>query len=76
MKRKCLLILSCLFLILWLVGLFYTNRTGSIHIALIVGLLFFMRSLMIVEPAVKKEIAEEEVAEEAIIEPVKETAFV
>ncbi len=74
MKRICLLILSVLFLILWLAGLFYTNRTGSIHIALIVGLLFFMRSLMTIESPVAQEIQEETVIKQPLKE--KETASV
>lgn len=53
MKRM-LQILSVLFLGLWLVCLFYFNRTNGIHIALIVGLLFFFRSLMTIETPVVK----------------------
>jgi hypothetical protein len=51
MKRKILLVLGILFLILWLTGLIYTRETSAIHIALIVSLLFFMRSLMVIEEA-------------------------
>ncbi|MCY7311173.1 MAG: hypothetical protein SGI96_05295 [Bacteroidota bacterium] len=54
MKRM-LQILSLIFLGLWVAGLFYLNGTSTIHIALIVGLIFFFRSLMIIEtPAIKE----------------------
>jgi hypothetical protein len=70
MKRICLIILSSLFLILWVVGFFYANKTGSIHIALIVGLPFFMLSLMKIEQPVAKETQDEA----AVKQPLKETA--
>jgi hypothetical protein len=55
MKRILLLILSFAFLGLWITGLFYDDTPAGIHLALIVALLFFFRSLMITEmPAVKK----------------------
>jgi uncharacterized membrane protein YbaN (DUF454 family) len=58
MKRMLLLILSFAFLGLWIAGLFSPDRSSSIHIALIVALLFFLRSIMTLEdvdiPAVKK----------------------
>ncbi|TMI62071.1 MAG: hypothetical protein E6H07_17585 [Bacteroidetes bacterium] len=57
MKRMLLLILSFAFLGLWIVGLFSPDRSSSIHIALIVALLFFLRSIMTLGvdiPAVKK----------------------
>ncbi|MEI9910401.1 MAG: hypothetical protein WDO71_12485 [Bacteroidota bacterium] len=40
------MILCFLFLALWVAGLFYPNRTMSIHIALIVELGFLVYSLM------------------------------
>jgi uncharacterized membrane protein len=59
MKRKILLVLGCLFLLLWLTGLIYTRQTSAIHIALIVSLLFFMRSLMVIEKAPATKVASE-----------------
>ena len=53
--KKALIILSLFFLALWIVALFYSNRTGSIHVALLVGLLLFVRSFMVIEPAINKE---------------------
>lgn len=59
MKRKILLVLGCLFLLLWLTGLIYTRQTSAIHIALIVSLLFFMRSLMVIEETPVTKVASE-----------------
>jgi hypothetical protein len=54
MKRK-LLILSILFLILWVACLFYPGHNNGIHIALIVELVFLMNYLLIKKiPAVKE----------------------
>lgn len=44
--KRAMMLLGLLFLVLWITGLFYTT-TLSIHIALIVSLLFFMRSVMV-----------------------------
>ena len=44
-----MLILSLAFLGLWIIGLFSADRTAGIHMALIVSLLFFCRSLMTIE---------------------------
>ncbi|MFN8290638.1 MAG: hypothetical protein U0U70_10300 [Chitinophagaceae bacterium] len=44
--KKIMTLLGFLFLALWIAGLFWKS-TVSIHIALIVSLLFFMKSVMI-----------------------------
>jgi hypothetical protein len=54
MKRT-LIILCFLFLILWVTGLFYPNRTISIHIALLVELGFLVYSLMSKKSSAAKE---------------------
>ena len=54
MKRT-LLVLSILFLALWIAGLFYPKTTMSIHIALIVSLLFFIRSVITIQSPIIKE---------------------
>lgn len=53
--KRVLLLLSLAFLVLWIAALFYPTRNGSIHIALIVGLLFFFRSLMVTDTPIAKE---------------------
>lgn len=50
MKRAFLLLLSFLFLLLWVTGLVYAKQTSAIYMALIVSLLFYMRSLMTIQP--------------------------
>ena len=45
MKRS-LVVIGLLFLILWVTCLFFQNKTSSIHIALLVGLVFFSQHLM------------------------------
>jgi hypothetical protein len=51
--KQAMIILGFLFGTLWLAGLFYT-KTFSIHIALIISLLFFMRSVMVNPVATSK----------------------
>lgn len=51
--KKIMRLLGLLFLGLWVAGLFLAS-TFSIHVALIVSLLFFMRSVMINPEAVTK----------------------
>ena len=53
-----MIVLGIFFLGLWIAGLFYANTT-RIHIALMVSLLFFMRSVMVTpEVAAKSEEAD------------------
>lgn len=51
--RKIMIVLGLLFLALWIAGLFWAS-TVSIHIALIVSLLFFMKSVMVSTEAAGK----------------------
>ena len=64
MKRKLLLGLGFLFLALWVAALFYPVRLTGIHLALIVALLFFIRSVMVVTPTVTKKTADKEFIDE------------
>lgn len=65
LKRK-LLILSILFLALWVGYLLYNGHTSNIHIALIVQLLFFVHWVLKMNSPLSKEIAEIAVNETVI----------
>ncbi len=71
MKRK-LLILSVLFLVLWIGYLLYNGHTSNIHIALIVQLVFFVHWVLNMSSPVAKEIPEVSV-QETVMETKSET---
>lgn len=54
MKRS-LVVVGVLFLILWVTCLFFQNKTNSIHVALLVALIFFLQYILAIQKPVTTE---------------------
>ena len=57
MKRS-LVVVGVLFLILWVTCLFFQNKTNSIHVALLVALIFFLQYILAIQKPVTTEAQE------------------
>jgi hypothetical protein len=54
--KTALIILSLFFLVLWIAGCFYATRSSGIHAALIVSLIFFIKSIIYIKNPEAKHI--------------------